>query len=218
MAARSFAFDDDRAQAFAGAVDRGGQSGRTAAHNGEIIKVSLCMGAQADFVGDGGERRLGQAHPIGKQDYRERLRLRAKRIHQTTNFGVAFGKLHVDPLMGHLIARKKITQLVRAIGPARAEHADALVRGTKRRTPVVKQVIERGIEFFFGRIPGLHEVVVDASVVDGINRSAGIGVGREQGALGEWMKFHSFGQEADAVHLRHALVGQKESNGIVAGL
>jgi hypothetical protein len=32
------------------------------------------------------------------------------------------------------------------------------------------------------------------------------------------MDFHGFGEKADAVHLRHALVGQQERDGVIASL
>src|SRR5207253_3839037 len=51
--------------------------------------------------------------------------------------------------------------------------------------------------------------------VDGVDGRAGVRIGGKQGALGERMKFHGFGEKADAVHLRHALVGKKEGDRIV---
>src|SRR2546430_3267688 len=64
LAAGSFAFDDDGAQTFTGAVDRGGESRGTAAHDGEVIEISLGARTQANLVGDGRKRRLeiGRAH------------------------------------------------------------------------------------------------------------------------------------------------------------
>ena len=59
---------------------------------------------------------------------------------------------------------------------------------------------------------------MDAGFIDGVDRGAGIRVSGEECALGEWMHFHGFGEETDAVHLRHALVGQEQGHGIVAGL
>src|SRR5213075_3151342 len=70
--------------------------------------------------------------------------LRAKGIQEAAYFRVAFGELHVNPLIRHLIAGKEIAQLVRAIGPARAKYADALVRGAKCGGPFMEQVVQGG--------------------------------------------------------------------------
>ena len=177
LATGGFTFDDDGAQALAGAIDGRCKSGGATADNGEIVEISLSAGAEANLVGDGRERRLGETRAIGKQNEREGSRLRTKRIHEAAHFRVAFGKLDVNPLIRNLIARQKIAQLVRAIGPAGAEDADAFVWRAERGGPVVKQVVQRGIQLFFGRIPGLHEVIMDARFVDGVDGGAGVGVG-----------------------------------------
>ena len=174
-------------------------------------------GAEANFVRDGGQQGLGEARPVGEQHERKGLHFRAKRANQTPHFRIALGQLHVDPLIGDLVAGEKIAQFVRAIGPARAEYADTLIRLTIGRDPFLKQVVQGGIQLFFRGVPGLHEVVVDAGFVDGVDGRAGVRIGGKQGALGERMKFHGFGEKADAVHLRHALVGKKEGDRIVAG-
>ena len=70
----------------------------------------------------------------------------------------------------------------------------------------MQQVVESGKEFFLGRIPRLHQIVVHAGFVDGIDGGVGIRVGGEQGALGERVHLHGFGKEVNAVHLGHALI------------
>src|SRR5205814_4444166 len=113
-----FDFEAAGAPTFAGTVDRGSAPRGTGGHDGQVIDISLGARTQANLVGDGRKRRLGETRAIRKQDEREGLRLRAKGIQEAAYFRVAFGELHVNPLIRHLIAGKEIAQLVRAIGPA----------------------------------------------------------------------------------------------------
>ena len=55
-----------------------------------------------------------------------------------------------------------------------------------------------------------------AGFVDGIDGGVGIRVGGEQGALGERVHLHGFGEEIHAVHLGHTLIRQQQRDGIVA--
>ena len=55
--------------------------------------------------------------------------------------------------------------------------------------------------------------------VDFVNRvdgGAGVGIGRQQGALGVGINFSGFVQKPNAIHLRHALIGQQQRDRVVA--
>ena len=52
--------------------------------------------------------------------------------------------------------------------------------------------------------------------VDRLNGSVGIGVGCQQYAASVGIDLHGLGQELDAVHLWHAVIGQQQRNRIVA--
>jgi len=80
----------------------------------------------------------------------------------------------------------------------------------------MQQVVERGIEFFLGRIPRLHQIIMYARLVDGVDGGIRIRVRRKQGPLGEGVHLHGFGEEIYAIHLGHALIGEKQGHGIVA--
>ena len=58
---------------------------------------------------------------------------------------------------------------------------------------------------------------MDAGLVDGIDRGAGIRISGKECTLGQRMKFHGLRKKADAVHSGHALIRKKKGNGIVAG-
>ena len=59
---------------------------------------------------------------------------------------------------------------------------------------------------------------MDLDVIDGADSRVGIGVSREQRALGIGKQGHGFGQETHAIHLRHALIDQQQGHGIVTRL
>ena len=93
--------------------------------------------------------------------------------------------LHVEPLIGNLVAREEIFDVVRA----RATSGCPSTRmpsngGRKAGLPVVEQIVEHGIELLLGRIPGLQQVVVDARLVDRADGRVRVGVGGQEHALG----------------------------------
>ena len=59
-----------------------------------------------------------------------------------------------------------------------------------------------------GRVPRLQEKIIDVDFVDGIDRSAGIGIGGQQRPLGVGINLLGLVEEADAIHVGHALIGQ----------
>ena len=71
---------------------------------------------------------------------------------------------------------------------------------------------------FGGRIPRLQEKIVDAGLIDGADRGVGIGVGGEQRALRVRENSIASCRKCDAVHVRHALVGQQQGHAVVANL
>ncbi len=78
LAAGRFAFDHDRAEAFAGAINGGSESSGAAADNSEVIEAGLRVRAQADLFGHGGQGRLGEPRAIGKKNQGQRLRFWAQ--------------------------------------------------------------------------------------------------------------------------------------------
>jgi hypothetical protein len=100
--------------------------------------------------------------------------------------------------------------------PAQADDADALIGGFVALLPGFEQVIEDGVEFLFGRVPGLVEVVVNLGGVDGADGGFGVRVGGEQDAFGLRIEHHGLLQEVDAGQAGHALVGEEERDGVLS--
>ncbi len=88
--------------------------------------------------------------------------------------------------------------------------------GVARGPPVLEQVIEHRIEALFGRVPRLHQVVVEADLVDRAHRHLGVGVRREQHALRIGRQACRLREQLDSRHPRHALVGDDQCHGIAA--
>ncbi len=107
-----------------------------------------------------------------------------------------------------MVSGQEIAHFVGSRGPARAQHADALVRRPIRRAPVFQQIVEDRIQMLAGRVPGLQEKVVNVDFIDGVDGGAGVGIGGQQGALGVGIDLLGFVQKADAIHVRHTLIGQ----------
>ena len=64
------------------------------------------------------------------------------------------------------------------------DHADVRGQVGVLVVPVAEQVVEHGEQPLLGRVPRLHQVVVEADVVDGLDGDVGVGVRRQQHALG----------------------------------
>ena len=103
-------------------------------------------------------------------------------------------------------------------GPAGAEKTDTAVGRAVVGHPVREEVVEDGIEIFFGRRPGFQEVEIRPGGVDGLNGGVGVGVGGQENAFGAGEDFRAFGEELGALHAGHALVGEEERGFVAAEL
>jgi hypothetical protein len=111
---------------------------------------------------------------------------------------------------------KEILGFMAGEGPQRPGDADAFIRQTGMRLPILQQFIQDRVEFFLRRVPGFHQVIVQPHFVDGVDRRLGIGVGGEQDAFGLRIDLDGLHQKFHSSHLRHALVNQKQRHGLIA--
>ena len=122
-------------------------------------------------------------------------------------------RLRIEPGVRHLVAREVVPDVVAARRPASRQQPEALERRPEVRDPVREQVIGDRVELLLRRIPGLEDVLVEADLVDGADGRIGVGVGRQQHALGIGLQLQGLRQELDAGHPRHALVDDEEADG-----
>ena len=124
----------------------------------------------------------------------------------------------IEPLERDAVAAHKIAQFMGLWGPPGAEEPDAAEGRTVVGHPVREQVVEDGVEVFFGRRPGFEEVEIRASRVDGFDGRVGVGVGGQQDAFGAGKDFGRVGEEFGALHAGHTLIGKKKSGCIIPEL
>ena len=96
----------------------------------------------------------------------------------------AFGLVcDVEPAVGDVVAREEVAQRVRLAREPVPDDPDPGV-GHRGLAPVVEQVVEHRVELLLGRVPRLHQVVVEPHDVDRVDRRLRVGVGGQQHALG----------------------------------
>lgn len=122
------------------------------------------------------------------------------------------GRLHVQPAVGHLVARQEILKRQRLGRPAAADQAQAFEFRLVGGLPIGQQVVQHRVELLFGRVPGFDQVIVQPQLVDGLDGDVGVGIGGQQHALGFGEDLPGGDQELGAGHLRHALVDQHQGD------
>ena len=156
-----------------------------------------------------GHERLG----VGGEDDRQPVRGERRLRQHLPGAGV----LDVEPAVGDLVVRQQVADALRVGRQPIADHAHGVavsVREAGRArcggTPVLEQVVEHGVQPLLGGMPGLHEVVVEPDLVDGAHRHLGVGVRGEEDALRVRGFGGDMGEQLDARHPRHALIGDDE--------
>ena len=132
--------------------------------------------------------------------------------HEPARLGVS----HVEPAVGDAVAGHEVPGGVRLRGEPVTHQAQARLGEPCGgvRLPVLHQVVEHRVQPGLRWAPGLHQVVVEAELVDRPDGGLGVRVGGEEHALGQWSHLQGAGQELDAGHPRHALVGDQERHGL----
>ena len=74
--------------------------------------------------------------------------------------------------------------------------------------PRLQQLVDDRIELLLRRLPGLQQIVIDIDDVDRRDGGVGVGVRGEQRPACLRNQIHGLLEEVDAVHPRHAIVGQ----------
>src|SRR5271166_2334803 len=133
-------------QTFGGSINGSGQTGRPPTHNRQIIKAGLGARAQPNFLCDVGGYTLKKLWPVGEEHHGEIGRLWTESFQEALGFWIIGGKLDVSPLIGGVVARQEVAQLVRSGRPAGAQHPDPLKGWPVRSMPVIEQVIQLRIQ------------------------------------------------------------------------
>ncbi len=103
------ALDHQRLQPLGGSVDRGGQAGRAAADDDQVVEGQLRLRLEADLLGDRDVGWVGQVGTVREEEQREGGSLNPGQLHQLVGLGAA---LDVQPPVGHLVARQEVLDRV----------------------------------------------------------------------------------------------------------
>ena len=68
------------------------------------------------------------------------------------------------------------------------------------------------------RVPGLQKKIIDVGLIDGADGGVHVGVSGQQCPLGLGKNPHALLQKLDAIHARHALVGQQQGHAVIPHL
>ncbi len=207
-------FDQQRAQPFRGAVHRRRKAGRPAAQDHQVVERQRGGGAQPHPPGDVTLRRTRQHLAVLEGHHRQFIAGDARRRQDPAGLGIG----GVQPAVGHPVAGHEVAQRVRLRRVPVPHQTQAGVGGTRRALglPVVEQVVQHRVQPLLGRAPGLHQVVVQAQLVDRPDGHLGVGVRRQQHALRTGRKRQRPREEVDTAHARHPLVGQEQRHRIAA--
>src|SRR5579864_4697618 len=112
LAAGRLPLDHNGVQALRGTVNGGRQPGRTSTYNGEVVKTCFGTRAQAHLLRDISGRALQQFCSIGEKHNWKFGGFRSQGPQQAFSLGVVSGELDVNPLVGDVISREEIAQLI----------------------------------------------------------------------------------------------------------
>jgi len=193
-------------------VHRGGQASRAGAHNAHVIQRLPGAGTQPQRASEIKGRRRAERLAVGDQHERQIGRGGVGEVVQPAALGVA---LDVIPPVRHVVTGQEHLDVVAAIGPPVPDHPH--IGGMVRvgPPPVVKQVIDDRVQPLLGRIPRLEQVVVQADVVDRLDRDVRVSVRREQQVFRARRMGARLPEHFDARHLRHPLVSNDQRHRLV---
>ena len=175
LAADGLPFHDHRPQAFGGRVDRGGKAGRARADHRHIEGLPGRDGChEAEGVGDLQVRGVDQCWPLRPEpehDNRQVRRLQAELVqHLPGALGGGVIKAGRYPVAG-----KKVTQLLRPLGPSLSDHPHGLEAAAALAPPLPEELRNRAVELLGRGVHRTRHPVIDLAhgerVEDGPHRS-----------------------------------------------
>ena len=176
LPARRVALDDDGAQPLGRRVHGGGQPGRAAADDAQVVQRLLRPGAQAERVGELDASSGAQRVALGQEHERQVVRRRPRRARAAAR---PPRRAPGRPAVRDVVAGQEHLDVVAAVGPQVADHPhDRRSSGWSPARPRAGR--RRPGRAALGRLPRLEQVVVEADVVDRADGHVGVRVGREQ--------------------------------------
>ena len=170
-----------RIEPLTGPVDRGGKACRACAHHHQVVEILGSLYAQPHAASKILEIRIDERRAVGEKHHGQLLGIELAVLKQFERFRAGG---YIEPAVGHMIARKEVADAVVVERPAVPDDAQAFKGRPVTCLPVLEKIVEDGVELLLRRIPGLVEVVVNASGIDGADGRLSVCVGGEEDAAG----------------------------------
>ncbi len=213
LSPRRASLDDHRLQALGRAVHRTGQSRRTRADDAQVVEGLVGSGMEVEGGGELSRRRRAERVAVGEEHQRQLGRgRRVRRLPQRLRVLVL---IDIEPHVGDVVASEKRLDLVAAVGPSVADDPNAPFGIGMSAAPRGQEVLEDRVQAVLGRVPRLQQVVMEAQVVDRLDRDIGVRVRGQQHELRGRYDGARMAQERGADHARHPLVRDDQGNGAV---
>ncbi len=201
-------------QPLGGPVHGRAEPGRAAADHDEVVEVGRRRRRQAHVGGQLGRLGLDQDRAVRGDHHRQPLPVLPRRRQQPLPLRL----LHRVPAVRHLVAGQELPHVGGARRPAVPDDLGAGHRLVGAVAPRVQQIVQDRVELLLRRVPGLEQIVVQVDHVDGVDRRVGVRVRGQQHPARPRIHVERLLQELDAVHLRHAVVGQDHRDEVAAQL
>ena len=215
LPARRMPIEQQRPQSLGGAVHRGGEPGRSGAHDHEVVEIARRGQRSAEALGHLARLRVAQRGAVLEEQRRQLAGVDAGGVEQAARVRIA---LDVEPAIGNEIAGEEVLDGVRARRPLVADQPQSLRLGEVLGLPPVEQIVDHREEAFLGRIPGLREVVIEVGDVDRLDRRVDVRVGGEEHAPRQRVDVARLREHVGALHARHALIADHHRQRIAARL
>jgi len=172
LAAGRLPLDQHGPQPLRRAVDGRRKTRGAAADDDQIVEGELGARVQAELLGELPVARRLEPRAVVEQHDRQPRRVCARAGDLDPRLLVALG---VEPLVRDLVAGKEVADRVRVLGETVTDDANAGGRAVEG-LPRLEQVGHHRVELLVRRLPRFLEVVVEADVVDRLDRRLGVGV------------------------------------------
>ena len=212
LAAGCVPLDDHRLEPLGRGVHGGGETGGAGTDDAEVVERPLRPGAQPERIGQLDRGGGPERDTVGQRHHGQVVDARLRQVEET---GRLLALVHLQPAVGDVVVGEEGLDVVGALRPPVPDDPHLGLAVGVGVGPVAQQLVEHRVEPVLGRVPRLHQVVVEGDVVDRADGDVRVGVRRQQHQLGVGRLLPHLPQHLDARHPGHPLVGDDRGDGSV---
>ena len=139
-----------------------------AADDAQVVEGLVGSGMEVEGGGELSRRRCAEGVAVGEEHQRQLGRGRRVRgLPQRLRLLVL---IDIEPHVGNVVASEKRLDLVAAVGPSVADDPNAPFGIGMSAAPRGQEILEDRVQAVLGRVPRLQQVVMEAQVVDRLDR------------------------------------------------